>query len=681
MNAIARFWRRHCSNRTALVVKRFVEHGITVKMAGRMGFERVLAHVRSAAVIDLGKACIQRIQMLCINAHRVELSDADRKLLTVRVFLASFLIRRFPARSFESIGPAEEHLIMAAMVANEKFERICESLLLHGDSMHFTAAVDADDRSDFSEAMLAYARLFHQWKNSDECKVAARIRAAIKSLIQDKGAAPPENAALRSELDMHIDRLRMKLCAVAGRKALEHLDRELGRAPAPAVAKLANAAPPANFGGALLRFGDTLTVEELAHEILLNPAFVLTEEYNLMRFSANTPTMRSMFKTFHSAYISTLAADLELPQPCFTRVHTMVQAIVDGLKDTGGDPESKRLISDVQERELKAFSATAEGGGAPTWAHFMQLCVKLQAVAEHISCMCGGGSLASRWAPIHLTLLTNSNRPKALTSALEYFMETVTAVRMSVANTRIRLLAPVIQDHGLDYERGKFQAKLDAGTVTLERTRAWLRLAIVEGGDAHALLSAPTSGKEHEAAVDQAHARAMLALVSDASRRPEAFPEVIAFDAHKLACIANDLEAIARTIARLSMVKAMAPPGSREALCRLAMATSSAESFVAAGGVPADLADAVAKIDASPQHMGLKFVRPRVLGAFVHVVQTGVMPDPDPSRFPLQIGAWAAALVEHAATFRRVSDFNMRVHGARLVVLMREEAAAALALA
>ena len=37
--------------------------------------------------------------------------------------------------------------------------------------------------------------------------------------------------------------------------------------------------------------------------------------------------------------------------------------------------------------------------------------------------------------------------------------------------TRLRLIAPVIKDHGVDYERGKFQDKLKDGTLTLERTK------------------------------------------------------------------------------------------------------------------------------------------------------------------------------------------------------------------
>lgn len=41
---------------------------------------------------------------------------------------------------------------------------------------------------------------------------------------------------------------------------------------------------------------------------------------------------------------------------------------------------------------------------------------------------------------------------------------------MTILTNRLRLIAPVIMDHGIDYERGKFQDKLNDGSLTLART-------------------------------------------------------------------------------------------------------------------------------------------------------------------------------------------------------------------
>ena len=41
---------------------------------------------------------------------------------------------------------------------------------------------------------------------------------------------------------------------------------------------------------------------------------------------------------------------------------------------------------------------------------------------------------------------------------------------LTVPFRSLRLISPVIRDHGIDYERGKFQDKLDDGSLTLERS-------------------------------------------------------------------------------------------------------------------------------------------------------------------------------------------------------------------
>jgi hypothetical protein len=44
-------------------------------------------------------------------------------------------------------------------------------------------------------------------------------------------------------------------------------------------------------------------------------------------------------------------------------------------------------------------------------------------------------------------------------------------MRIDCANARLRMIAPVLQRHGVDYERSKFNEKIAAG-LTLERTKA-----------------------------------------------------------------------------------------------------------------------------------------------------------------------------------------------------------------
>jgi hypothetical protein len=47
-------------------------------------------------------------------------------------------------------------------------------------------------------------------------------------------------------------------------------------------------------------------------------------------------------------------------------------------------------------------------------------------------------------------------------------------MRIDAANARLRELAPVMRDHGVDYERGKMKEKLESGVITLKHAEEWL---------------------------------------------------------------------------------------------------------------------------------------------------------------------------------------------------------------
>jgi hypothetical protein len=101
----------------------------------------------------------------------------------------------------------------------------------------------------------------------------------------------------------------------------------------------------------------------------------------------------------------------------------------------------------------------------------------------------------------------DSKKPTTFCNALKYLLDRVNAMRIDAANARLRLLSPIIRDHGcvfvflscyvfathtansFDYERGKFQDKVNDGTLTLERTTAWIKMAIDSEPTLHQALS------------------------------------------------------------------------------------------------------------------------------------------------------------------------------------------------
>ena len=51
----------------------------------------------------------------------------------------------------------------------------------------------------------------------------------------------------------------------------------------------------------------------------------------------------------------------------------------------------------------------------------------------------------------------SADHPLVFCNALEFLLDRVNMMRIDAANARLRLIAPVVRDHGIDYERGKFQ--------------------------------------------------------------------------------------------------------------------------------------------------------------------------------------------------------------------------------
>jgi hypothetical protein len=77
----------------------------------------------------------------------------------------------------------------------------------------------------------------------------------------------------------------------------------------------------------------------------------------------------------------------------------------------------------------------------------------------------------------------------------------------------LRLLAPVIIDHGVDYAASKFAERLAAGSITLERTTKWITNAIKEVIDSGAVtLDALQSGSPRGFA--RVHFTAMRLLIT-----------------------------------------------------------------------------------------------------------------------------------------------------------------------
>ena len=85
-------------------------------------------------------------------------------------------------------------------------------------------------------------------------------------------------------------------------------------------------------------------------------------------------------------------------------------------------------------------------------------------------------SVHESWEAIHGemqdAITDETKQPKAFCGALEFLFVKTKAILVEVGNERLRIISPVIKDHGIEYMQNY------AGSLSLGRTRTWLRAVI-----------------------------------------------------------------------------------------------------------------------------------------------------------------------------------------------------------
>jgi hypothetical protein len=88
----------------------------------------------------------------------------------------------------------------------------------------------------------------------------------------------------------------------------------------------------------------------------------------------------------------------------------------------------------------------------------------------------------TRFGALHTSTHTQNSgthiQAQCLCDALELVMDRVYTIRVDAANLKLRNIAPVIRDHGIQYERTHFEKKLAAGAITLQHTQQWVKYTV-----------------------------------------------------------------------------------------------------------------------------------------------------------------------------------------------------------
>ncbi len=178
-----------------------------------------------------------------------------------------------------------------------------------------------DLTKSFPSALFDYLRDFKAWKISDEARLVSRIKHALVMLYRGKMQLPPdepEDSQLNTEFRTQICRLRQKMQQIAGPAMLSKFDEEhLGdkRSSAGGASLTASATHVLSVGHQeAVVPTDRMAYEQLAHELLLDPCFQLTDRGTCCESVA----AQRVRQFFHKAFWESLAADLGMS--CFVRV-------------------------------------------------------------------------------------------------------------------------------------------------------------------------------------------------------------------------------------------------------------------------------------------------------------------------------------------------------------------------
>jgi len=535
---LQRFW-RNMTPTTVLRLVRAVEHrGVTFERLRALTFDQLVTLLREAGVVNDFKSLLHRIHYgSCLLSPTTQINLMDRTV-NARVVLAAYMMTVHPAQTFENQhGQLETALIANATQLMDTFERVSE--LIKTDPRGSFQAVPPTVAHDFLTALSAYMPSFNAWKVPDAARLKRRVEHALNALYNARHnmyPTEPVGSPLITEFDTQIHRLEGKLQQLSSVvEVAEFRARIMNELGTP------TAAPPAGpvLDTASAMISRSITNEHLAHQLLLDPEFRLQDDGGMY---PNDPT-GTVHRAFSESFWVGLADDLVPPLPAHGRVFRVLREMRDAVVDLMGDHDAGvvRGLLDVDTISQQI------GAGAWTWGESVNLLVNVSAVIRRNQTFLRNGNFDVVWTPLVVQLNGNldpTEQPQLLCRALEFLFQQVSFMRIDAANVRLILISPVINAQGIDYERGKFEARLNAGTTTLANTSAWIRDTVLVASQALAPVVQELMHGEPQT-TRKIFADAQMRLLTS-TQYDTVWPETLVFDAREFGILRLEIEHIIR---------------------------------------------------------------------------------------------------------------------------------------
>lgn len=444
-------------------------------------------------MISAAKACLQRVQFLSNVLHGLPEGMLSHDNVNVRVFLAAFLITYRSNHVFEMMGELEITLKNSAMVMLRSFEEIlvkiqekCRTTTTSSSMIAVSPRLPGDDNrhiisKDFVPMLLQYLTDFERWKVPDKAKLMRRIVRALVALYEAEGQLPvdePENSRVKIQFRYQIQRLRSKLLQIGGQEKLDEFDQNRGVNLANAAAVTLSSYSNNIIDESDVRFPSRMTNEQLAHELLLDPTFKLDADV-AAGYGGASPEALRIREVFHDAFWASLEEDLRDNQPpCYGRALRVLAEIRDGIAELASAHQSLAIREIVDIDHIKAQL----NSGAYDWASCTATIQGIFRVVRQVQAPSRDSQNSFILEEVTAKMTEAGDRvelqPAAFCFGLHKLLGVVNDMRVDAANAKLRLIAPVVMEHGVEYERGKLAEKLRSGEVTLVRIKAAIEKSV-----------------------------------------------------------------------------------------------------------------------------------------------------------------------------------------------------------
>ncbi|KAI8387531.1 T-complex protein 11-domain-containing protein [Blakeslea trispora] len=386
-----------------------------------------------------------------------------------RILLTSYMTLMCPKEVLQDVNGTEEMRLHAA--AKEMLQLFEAWLKAHGRP-GATAA-----RMAFVSAWDDYTMLFESWKSRDCDQLVKNMISyyvELSTLRQTIIAQNHGDETVGEQLKQQLEQIKVKLQKLGGNDALNSLQRALESSASSTSTgrkrQQQNSTPRSSddmdlfeqrqqqekseqLGRLLDGFAQSdsgLTNEFLAHELIMDPEFKLQhhESSNELEKRVRLMAEKAFFDKLEQD-IRQGKADSSLPsviQDVKTRMLSLVR------------PHSS-LYKQVDEAiDLSLIKQQIK-------QHSFDMQHMISYVLNTMSGMC---------APVRDQEIQGAKASESMIEQMKLILTILDNMNLDLANFRLRSLRPHLMSIAIEYERNKFAAMLNQGTIQLVRTKTWL---------------------------------------------------------------------------------------------------------------------------------------------------------------------------------------------------------------